>query len=204
MDDYNWLSQSTDYWMPTMPQTNADNRTRLLRAAVRVTHRYGFGQAAIADIAKEAKVPLGNVYYHFRTKDEIGRAIIDLRVSRFRKLLAEFDRATSPQERLCGFVQIKIKNSGDLARKGCPVGTLCSELQKHGGTAAKRSRVLFAMALEWMEAQFKAMGKGTDSRGLAVHLLSSTQGVSLLAHTFHDAGLITKEAARLKKWIRSL
>jgi hypothetical protein len=55
-----------------------------------------------------------------------------------------------------------------------------------------------------MEAQFKAIGKGGDSRGLAVHLLSATQGVSTLAHTFHDPSLIDVEAARLKKWIRAL
>jgi hypothetical protein len=55
-----------------------------------------------------------------------------------------------------------------------------------------------------MEAQFKALGKGADSRGLAVHLLSATQGVSVLGHTFHDAGMIQMEALRLKKWIRGL
>jgi hypothetical protein len=37
-----------------------------------------------------------------------------------------------------------------------------------------------------------------------VHLLSTTQGVSVLAHTFHDPGLIEMEAARLKEWIRGL
>src|ERR1700756_2848881 len=143
-----------------MPKTKADNRIRLLQAAEKVTYRYGFGPAAIADIAKEAQVPLGNVYYYFKTKDEIGDAIIDLRVSRFRKLLQELDKAASPKERLCGFVQIKIRNREGLARGGCPVGTLCSELQKHGGTTARKSRVLFAEALAWMETQFKAMGKG--------------------------------------------
>ena len=35
-------------------------------------------------------------------------------------------------------------------------------------------------------------------------LLSATQGVSILAHTFHDPALIDLEAARLQKWIRSL
>jgi len=55
-----------------------------------------------------------------------------------------------------------------------------------------------------MEAQFKALGQRADSRGLAVHLLSATQGVSVLAHTFHDPGLIEIEAARLKEWIRGL
>jgi AcrR family transcriptional regulator len=187
-----------------MRKLKADNRMRLLQAAARVTYQYGFGPAALADIAKEAKVPLGNVYYYFKTKDEIGGAIVDLRVSRFRSLLQELDKAESPQERLCGFVQIKIKNREELARSGCPVGTLCSELQKHGGAVAKKSTVLFAEALAWMEAQFEALGKGADSRGLAVHLLSATQGVAVLAHTFHDSGLIEMEASRLQEWIRAL
>jgi TetR/AcrR family transcriptional regulator, transcriptional repressor for nem operon len=187
-----------------MPKLKADNRTRLLQAAVKVTYRQGFGKAALADIANEARVPLGNVYYYFKTKDEIGDAIIDLRVSRFRRLLRELDKAESPKERLCGFVEIKIKNREGLARSGCPVGTLCSELHKNGGAVAKKSTILFAEALAWMETQFKALGKGADSRGLAVHLLSATQGVSVLTHTFHDPDMIEMEAAHLKEWIRAL
>jgi TetR/AcrR family transcriptional regulator, transcriptional repressor for nem operon len=187
-----------------MPRMKADNRTRLLRAAEKTTYRYGFGSTAIADIAKAARIPLGNIYYYFKTKNEIGNAIVNLRVSRFRKLLRELDKADSPAERLCGFVQIKIKNREGLARSGCPIGSLCTELQKHGGAAAKKSRVLFAEALAWMEVQFRALGKGDDSRGLAIHLLSATQGVSVLAHTFHDPSMIEMEARRLKQWIRSL
>jgi AcrR family transcriptional regulator len=187
-----------------MPKMKADNRTRLLQAAEKVTYRHGFAETAIADIAKEARIPLGNVYYYYKTKDAIGDAIVELRVSRFKKLLRELDKAGSPQERLCAFVQIKINNRNTLARSGCPVGTLCSELHKHGGPVARKSTALFAEALAWMETQFHALGKGADSRGLAVHLLSATQGVSVLAHTFHDPGLITSEAERLKQWIRSL
>jgi AcrR family transcriptional regulator len=187
-----------------MAKRKADSRTRLLRAAEKITYRQGFGSTALADIAEEARVPLGNIYYYFKTKDEIGGAIVEQRVSRFKKLLEGLDKAGSPKERLCGFVQIKIKNRKGLARSGCPVGTLCSELHKHGGAVAKKSTALFAEALAWMEMQFKALGKGGDSRGLAVHLLSATQGVSVLAHTFHDAGMIKMEAARLKKWIRAV
>src|SRR5262245_35743279 len=145
-----------------------------------------FRNASIADIAKEAEVPLGKVYYYFKTKDEIGTAIINLRVSRFSKLLSELGNAGSPKDCLCAFVDIKIRNSESIARHGCPVGTLCSELQKYGGTAAKKSRVLFEEALSWMEQHFEALGKGSESRGWALHLLSVTQGVSVLAHTFHD------------------
>ena len=76
-----------------MPKMKTDTRDRLLQAAVKVTYEYGFGDAALADIADEAKIPLGNVYYYFKTKDEIGQAIVELRLSRFKKLLQELDKA---------------------------------------------------------------------------------------------------------------
>ena len=110
----------------------------------------------------------------------------------------------APKQRLCAFVGVKIKNREELARYGCPVGTLCSELRKLGGSAADESMVLFSTALDWMERQFQALGKGADARALAVHLLSATQGVSVLAHTFGDPRLIELEAKRLKDWILSL
>src|SRR5882724_9190432 len=121
-----------------------DNRTRLLLAAEKVTYRHGFGQTAIADIAKEARIPLGNVYYYFKTKDEIGDALVELRLSRFARLLREFDKADSPQERLCAFVEIKIKNREALARSGCPIGTWSSEVHKNRGAVARKSSRLFS------------------------------------------------------------
>ena len=187
-----------------MRKRKADHRTRLLRAAEKVTYRRGFESAALADIAKAAAVPLGNVYYYFQTKDQIAEAILELRARRFQKLLERLDQAGSPQQRLCAFADIKIKNRQTLAQGGCPVGTLCSELRKRGGPVADRARVLFAQCLAWMEAQFRALGKGAESRELALHLLSATQGVSVLAHTFSDPGMIEREATRLKAWIRTL
>jgi AcrR family transcriptional regulator len=187
-----------------MAKTKADKRARLLAAAEWTTYRQGFAGTALADIAKEAHVPLGNVYYYFKTKDAIGDALVELRLARFRRLLEELGKAESATERLCGFVEIKVKNRKELAQSGCPVGTWCSELHKHGGAVAKKSTVLFTEALTWMELQFRELGKGAESHGLAVHLLSATQGISVLAHAFHDPGLIELEAARLMKWIRSL
>src|SRR5438874_10000486 len=90
-----------------MPKSKTNNRTRLLQAAVKVTHRYGFDPMTLADIAKEARVPLGNLYYYFKTKEEIADAIVDLRVSRLRLLLQELNKKGSPKERLCGFAQLK-------------------------------------------------------------------------------------------------
>ena len=181
----------------------ADNRTRLLRAAEISTYRHGFDATALADIAKEARMPLGNLYYYYKTKNAIGNAVIDLRFSRFGRLLKELERSKSPAERLCGFVDVKIRNRDQLARSGCPVGTLCSEMHKQRGPLAKKSTALLAEALRWMEVQFRLLGRGDESAGLAVHLLSATQGVSVLAHSFHNPHIIDTEAVRLKEWIRS-
>jgi hypothetical protein len=64
------------------------------------------------------------------------------------------------------------------------VGTFCSELHKAGGSVATRATEIFVQHLAWIESQFRALGKGKDSNGLAVHLLSAMQGVSILAHAF--------------------
>ena len=54
------------------------------------------------------------------------------------------------------------------------------------------------------EGEMGELGKGAESRDLALHLLSATQGVSVLAHTFRAPSMIETEAARLKEWIRAL
>ncbi len=167
-----------------MARTNIDKRSRLLSAAVELTY--------------------GNVYYYFKTKDEIGEAIVELRLAKLSAQRQRWNEAGSPKDRLCACVQGVFENKDCLAQLGCQVGTFCSELHKAGGPVATRATEIFAQHLAWIESQFRALGKGKDSNGLAVHLLSAMQGVSVLAHTFHDSGLVARETKRLKSWIQSL
>lgn len=182
----------------------ADKRSRLVDAAASLTYRNGFGATSLADIASEAKVPLGNVYYYFKTRDEIGEAIVELRLAQMAAMLKRWDEEETPKGRLYRSIAGVLGNKESLAKGGCAIGTFCSELHKDGGAVAGRATEIFAQYLTWLEAQFRALGKGKDSRGLAVHLLSSLQGVSLLAHTFRDPGLVTMETKRLKAWVDDL
>jgi AcrR family transcriptional regulator len=187
-----------------MAREHIDKRSRLLSAAVGLAYQNGFGATSLADIAREAEVPLGNVYYYFKTKDEIGEAIVEQRLSGLSAQRQRWDEAASPKDRLCACVQAVFENKDFLAQYGCAVGTFCTELHKTGGPLATRSTEIFAQHLAWIESQFRALGKGKDSKGHAVHLLSALQGISVLAHTFHDSGLVATETKRLKSWIQSL
>jgi TetR/AcrR family transcriptional repressor of nem operon len=182
----------------------ADKRSRLIQAAVKLAHKQGFRRTTLAEIAQEAQAPLGNVYYYFKTKDEIGEAIVERRISEIRARQREWDQLDSPQERLQSFVRMTLDNRNALARGGCPLGTLCAELRKEGGPLAKKATLIFAEPLAWIEAQFRALGKGDDSRGLATHLLSALQGVAVIASGFQDPDFVVMETDRLIEWIRAL
>src|ERR1700692_3509547 len=185
-------------------RTHIDKRSQLVSAAVDLAYQNGFGATSLADIAREAKVPLGNVYYYFKTKDEIGDAIVELRLAQLSAQRLRWNEVPSPKDRLCACVQAVFENKDFLAQRGCAVGTFCSELHKTGGPVATRATEILAQHLAWIESQFRALGKGIDSNGHAVNLLSARQGLSILAHAFHDSRLVVTETKRLKSWIQSL
>jgi len=109
-----------------MARTHIDKRSRLVSAAVDLAYQNGFGATSLADIAREAEVPLGNVYYYFKTKDEIGEAIVELRLAQLSAQRQRWSEAASPKERLCACVQGVFENKDFLAQRGCAVGTFCS------------------------------------------------------------------------------
>ncbi|HZT35932.1 MAG TPA: TetR/AcrR family transcriptional regulator [Nitrososphaera sp.] len=187
-----------------MSTPRRNNRTRLIEAAAKMAYRQGFRQTTLADIATEAKIPLGNLYYYFKSKDDIGQAIVDQRLAQLRASCRSWDEAGSPKQRLCACVDTVLENSEALAQGGCPIGTLCTELHKDGGSLAREASVLFAEHLKWIETQFRASGRTKDARSLSVHLLSALQGISVLAHGLNDPNLVVSEAASLKEWINGL
>jgi AcrR family transcriptional regulator len=187
-----------------MAKAQVDKRTRLVETAMKLAYRRGFRETSIADIAEAAQVPVGNVYYYFKTKDELGEAVVERRLTEFRALRDEMDRLSSPKERLFAFVESVHRNREQLARGGCPLGGLCSELHKEGGALAKKSAALFTEPMRWLEEQFRALGHEKDSRELAVHLFSAFQGMAAVALGANDREVVVMGAKRLKDWIGTL
>lgn len=185
-------------------QLAVDKRTRIVDTAARLVHEQGFARTSLADIARESEVPLGNLYYYFKTKDAIGDALVEQKAAEHLAIRAAWDAKYEPRERIEALIQATLESRELVARSGCPMGALCSELHKDPGPLAERAATLFDGFLKWLEAQFRLLGRGAESRDLAFHLLSALQGASLLANTFHDTRQITRECKRLRAWVRSL
>lgn len=181
-----------------------DKRERIVDTAAALVHAHGFTQTSLADIARESGVPLGNLYYYYKTKEAIGEALIEKRAAAHATIRETWDEKLEPRERIEAFIQASIDSRETVALSGCAVGSLCSELHKEGGPLAEKATGLFDGFLKWLEAQFRAIGRGSESRELAYHLVSSLQGASLLANAFHNPRSLTRECNRLKEWVRSL
>ena len=190
-------------------------RERLIAAARETVYRQGIEKTTLADIAAAAGIALGNVYYYFKTKDDLIAAVVESHVREARAMLEAVDDAYErPQDRLKALFGAFSAQSDSIARYGCPHGSLCLELDKradgqdpHDASAANVPSVLAATLmrepLDWAERQFRAMGR-PDARDLAIEVIARYQGTALLTAAFRDPGLLAREAERVADWVDTL
>ncbi|MGW4768466.1 TetR/AcrR family transcriptional regulator [Nocardia sp. NPDC004278] len=181
----------------------AGKRERLAVAAAQVFHEQGVEKTTIADIARVAEVPVGNVYYYFKTKDQLVEAALGAHAQTLQELIAALEQYDAPQERLRALVRGWVDRRDLAVQFGCPTGTLASELGKRDDGLERASAASIRTLLDWIEQQFTAMGRA-DADELAVALFAAYQGISLLTNTFRDPELMVTEGRRLERWIDSL
>jgi AcrR family transcriptional regulator len=186
-----------------MTDSGRRKRERLIDGARRALHAQGVESTTLAEIAKVADVPVGNVYYYFKTKDDLVEAVIAAHADEVKDRLAALERHRTPQARLKAFVRMLTGERELAARYGCPQGSLCSELDKRDDDLSRSCAQLIRLPIEWAEDQFRALGR-RDARELAVALIASYQGIALLTNTFRDPELMAREGRRLERWVDSL
>jgi TetR/AcrR family transcriptional repressor of nem operon len=178
-------------------------RERLVAAATQMLYEHGVEKTTLAGIAAAADVPLGNVYYYFKTKDALVAAVIETYGQAYDVMSAELDQQPTPQARLKALIRAWVGRRELLASHGCPVGTLTSELDKRTDGLRAQAATVLAQLVSWAQRQFEAMGR-PDARELAVALVAAYEGIALLANTLEDPGLVTVEGRRLERWIDDL
>ena len=188
---------------PPAARAPSGKRERLIAAARTTLYEQGVERTTLADIAKAADVPVGNVYYYFKTKAELVAAVVERYEARCQEIIATLDRRRTPKTRLRGLIEFWISQRETLTAHGCPVGTLSTELDKSADALAPESARVLVLLLGWIERQFHELGR-RDARELAVAVLSAYEGVAVLANVLDDESLMTTEGKRLQRWIDSL
>ncbi|QXE38692.1 TetR/AcrR family transcriptional regulator; helix-turn-helix transcriptional regulator [Streptomyces sp. GMY02] len=182
----------------------ADKRRRLTAEAARILHEQGVERTTLADIARAADVPVGNVYYYFKTKDELVLAALSEHSAHLDELTGRLDQLPDPRDRLKALIGAWIDQREIAARYGCPTGTLAVELDKRAdGTLDAEAGTVIRRLLEWTGHQFRALDQ-PDPDDLALTLVSAYQGMSLLANALRDPDIMTRQGARLLDWLDSL
>jgi TetR/AcrR family transcriptional repressor of nem operon len=179
-------------------------RDHIVEAADQLFYRQGYEHTSFSDIADVVQISRGNFYFHFKTKDEILDAVINVRLANTRKMLEQWEiKGKQPADRVRSFIHILIANRADIKRYGCPVGTLCTELAKLNHASQPEAHKLFTLFRTWLRRQFTLLGREADADALAMHLLARSQGVAMLANAFHDEKFIKQEVKQMCDWLSS-
>ncbi len=182
-----------------------DKRDRLVEAADKLIYEQTFHTTTLADIAKEAGVPLGNVYYYFKTKDAIMEAVLQKRSAEWRELFSQWELIPEVRDRLSAFIEHMVGQAETLSRFGDMIGSLCQELGKQGGSISNGAAKLMGDIMSWVQTQFRHLGQEEEaSIRLSEQLISRIQGGSLLTLTFKEPDYMKRQTNDMQAWLRSI
>jgi AcrR family transcriptional regulator len=186
-----------------MPRSDRPGkRERLVTAAYQLLYEQGVERTTLAEIAELANVPAGNVYYYFKTKNELIAAVLDAQSGQIASTFAAIEsHHPCPKERLKALVMLLAGHSEVIALYGSPLGPLCTELAKRGDGPDVAAAGLVRQILIWTEEQFTQIGEASDASDLALEFLAACEGIALLANVLRDLEIISTVTRRINQWI---
>jgi len=187
-----------------MEKEPSGKRDRLVLAARELIHSQGIERTTLADVADASGVPLGNVYYYFKTKNELVEAVVNSRMQELTDVLDVLDTLPSPVDRLKGMIQAAESKVDEIVESGCPMGTLCTELEKRDDGLATGAAKMMRHHIHWVETQFRLMGHEDDAAELALAFVSTYQGAAVLTNALRDPQILIRESRRIQRWVESL
>lgn len=184
-------------------------REAILLSAARLIRIRGYHGTSLDDVLRASGVGKGNFYYHFRSKEELGYAILDGIVAAFLEQTLE-PCFSDPEESPLVQIHCLLDRVLDLQREGngvggCPLGNLASELSDvHEGFRARLAGVFsawrdrLASALE--EARRRGLvGDECRSAAAAHFLVASLEGAMLMTKLTKDVGVMAQCVDEMKR-----
>jgi TetR/AcrR family transcriptional regulator, transcriptional repressor for nem operon len=111
--------------------TKESTKDKILDHAARIMRENGFNNTGIQEILQSAGVPKGSFYFYFKSKDDLGLALIDYYAEFFCALSESSLRSAegAPLQRLRKFFEdLRLQWDQEDRKSGCPIGNLTQEM----------------------------------------------------------------------------
>jgi TetR/AcrR family transcriptional repressor of nem operon len=188
----------------------SDRRTRILDAAAEIIAERGFNQTSVDDVIRRAGLCGKSHFYHyFRSKEELGFAVLDRRFDSFAEsgLSLLRDLRADPLDRLFRFIDSIVELQ---AKKGCKGGSvfgcLAAELaDTHEGFRERIDSVFqrwsaHIQALLWeLRPRLRA---DADAERLARFIIASLEGALLMSRVAREIHVMEGIADDLKRFVQ--
>lgn len=195
--------------VPTAETPASETRERILLAAMELFRKYGFHNTHISQILEKASTTKGGFYFHFKSKEELGFAALELVRDFWNKnVIAAISNEPDVKGRIRKLVEVMTQmHRGEIFHGGALLSVLTAEMMETESEFAERIKGIFA---EWQASlveileQGKAEGlfrKGVDSRGVALILIGCCQGATMMGHLDPqrvDYGMLLRD---LERWM---
>src|ERR1700719_4524743 len=186
-------------------------RERLLQAASREIYRSGFQSAGLGIILASAGVTKGALYYHFKSKEALGYAVVEEVIAPdvHGKWVRPLQSGKDPIDALIGAVQ-RIPVRPTDVRGGCQLINLAQEMSPLDAGFRKRLAIIFDA---WRKAVASALREGqthgrvrrdvepVDAAGL---LIAMVEGYGSLAKNAQDPKVMKAGIRNIVGWLKSL
>jgi TetR/AcrR family transcriptional repressor of nem operon len=184
-------------------------KEQILEVATRLMAIRGYHRTSLDDVLRESGAGKGNFYHYFRSKEDLGYAILDRLLTRFeaRTLAPVFgDHERDPLAQVEAFLgEILATQRARNCVGGCPMGNLATELaDAHEGFRQRlaggfdRWRHCLAAALSRAQAM-GTLSSEVDPEALARFLVAGIEGAILLTKVQKDIRVMEHCVAELRR-----
>lgn len=188
-------------------------RLNILQKAFELIYVNGYQTTSVDEIIATTQVTKGAFYYHFKTKDEMGLAIInELMIPNFKNTFIEpFQSVVNPLDAIYNLLyNLLIENEVLKVEYGCPASNFTQEMAPWN---IEFTKALNQLSRQWENTMIESIEKGKEnglvkadvkSKEVAVFVLSGYWGVRNLGKLENSKSVYLVYLKGLKSYFDTL
>lgn len=195
----------SDAPLKSKQKRGALRRDALIQAAAALFWIKGYTGTSLADVAKASDVPLGNLYYYYKTKADLALGVANFFADETRALIESVsEEKTEPRARLKFLVERMRATQGKRLSYGCPIAAACRDFRETAPEASTRAGESFSLLIAFIADELGKTGRKPSVALLkARHVIADWQGGIALAHGLQQPNVLAETYARMERTLAS-